>query len=107
MVKLIVNRDTKVVKLDCIEGAEVIVYTSIIGKDIEDMQKEGLFDNAAKKPLKPLTYLIKEWNLEGDDGKPLPITTENIGKLDFKDLLKIYKDAGFSGDTPSFLEQKK
>lgn len=107
MPKLEVLRETKKVQLDYVKGGEVEVYTSITGGDIEEMQKLGLFDEKNKQPLTPLKFLIKDWNLEDDQGVKLPIEMEHIKKLDFKDLMKIYSEAGFDSDNPDFLGKKK
>lgn len=89
-------RKTKKVQLDTISGGEVEIYTSFLVKDIEDNQtKEGT------EMMKTLLSIIKDWNLTDEQGNKLPITPENLGKLDIIDLMKIQNDK----DLKSFLEK--
>jgi hypothetical protein len=105
MVKFEVKRETKKVALDYIEGGEVETYTSILGADIEKMQKSGILEGANKDSVAPLMYLIKDWNMEDEAGQKVPVTLDNIKKLDFKDLLKIYRESGFN-EGEDFLSPK-
>lgn len=36
-----------------------------------------------------LLELLTEWDVEGEDGKPLPITEETLGRIDYKVLREI------------------
>jgi len=106
MPKLEILRETKKVKLNCVKEGEVEVYTSITGVEIEEMQKLGVFERQGQNVLAPIKFLIKDWNLTDDKGNKLPVEMEHIKKLDFKDLMMIYKEAGFDSGNPDFLGRK-
>jgi len=88
MPKLIDPRKTIKVKLVRLEGGEVEVYDSLLAKDIEDV------GNAGTIPV--LSRLIKSWNLEDDKGQILPVTPENVGMLDVRDLKVIIDGSGLN-----------
>lgn len=78
-------RQTKKVKLEIIEGGEVEVYTSLLASDIQELLTSG----AGNDPIKALPRMIKSWNLTDEAEKTLPITPDNVGKLDVRDIYKI------------------
>lgn len=43
-------------------------------------------DTEVQASIAAVTERIKEWNLEGEDGAVLPITIENVGKLQIEDF---------------------
>lgn len=92
------NRQLKEIELKCLEGGKVSVYNSFLAADIEKYMKRT---NNGKDlgAIAAVAIVIKEWNLTDEAGKVLPITEENIGKLDIKDLNEIIQnsniEAGF------------
>ncbi|MCP6719744.1 MAG: hypothetical protein KJI72_00240 [Patescibacteria group bacterium] len=79
------TRKTVNVKLQAIEGGEVSVYTSLLASDIEKFDQVD--DASDSKKIVPLvTMLIKDWNLTNDKDEVLPITEENVRKLDIRDV---------------------
>lgn len=82
------------IKLTTIEGGLIQVFDSLLASDIE------VFNEISGKPrlLLMLSKLIKEWNLEGENGEVLPITQENIGKLDIKEINSIFSQINLTKD---------
>lgn len=78
MPKLKGERKTTKITLPAPEGAECEVYVDLIFGDaveIMDLESDTL------RGLKAVEFLVKSWNLEGEDGKVLPVTAENIKLL--------------------------
>lgn len=48
--------------------------------EIEDLMERGVFR---------LVKAIVEWNLQDDDGKPMPVTEENIKRLPAKIIMPL------------------
>ena len=88
-------RKTNKVNLTTVEGGEAEVYAELLAIDYERIAQKG----ETSKPLcLTLSLLIKSWNLQAEDGSPLPITEENVGKLNFTDITAIQqymKDSNF------------
>lgn len=94
MPKLQDNRKTVEVALDHIPEGKVSVYDSMLGSDVEKLVKRG---NDAGLVF-PLSLLIKEWNLTDENDQALPVTEENISRLDARDLNKIVKATNITAD---------
>lgn len=85
------NRQTKKINLEKIEGGEVEVYTSLTAGDVQEINESN-----SKSILTPLKLLIKSWNLENEEGKPLEITEENLKIIDVNDVNKIVDTSGIN-----------
>lgn len=101
MPKLIDNRKTIEIDITSIDGGKIFLYDSLTAADVEKLVIETE-SGKQQKILLPLTLLIKDWNLEDAEGNKLPITVENVGKLDFKDVNLIYQKLNLNSD---FLKQ--
>lgn len=91
-------RETQKIELKTIKGGEVTCYTTFTAGDVEKITKadDGGF-------ITSLLYIIKEWNLTDEDGKPLEVTKENIALLDIRDAKHIVEAAEVSIE--SFLDE--
>jgi hypothetical protein len=72
------NRSTTTLQLKSYEGAEVIMYSSLLVGELEG------FDDS-KTSMQQVFYilpkLIKEWNFTDEGGNVLDVTVENLKKL--------------------------
>ena len=97
------QRETRTVKLQTVEGGEATVIAALLGVDVEKLVRARKDENAS--PLTPLTLIIKEWNLTGEDGQPLLVTVENCGLLKMSDVEAIMSGVegmdGFLGKKPA------
>lgn len=75
-------RKTETIALPSFEGSEIVVYSTLLVKDLSglDMGKIDLFG------LKALAKLIKSWNLTDENNAVLPVTEANIGLLPATDI---------------------
>lgn len=101
MVKLSDTRQLLEIELEALTGGIVKVHTSLLAGDMEKVLLRG---DGKTGFIFPLSILIKEWNLEDESGNPLPITEENVGKLDIKDVNLIFEKTGL---TKGFLSDSK
>lgn len=72
-------------------------------KKFANISQEGQVDFATSADLF-LETIIKSWNLDDDKGEVLPITPENINRLDQADAIMILNEAGGLVETE---DQKK
>jgi hypothetical protein len=100
MPKIPQSRTVVEIELKHIEGGKISMYETLTALDVEKMMKNqpATADATQQGVLFPLSLLIQDWNIEAEDGSKLPITEENIGKLDARDLVLILKRANISGD---------
>ena len=77
----------KILKLSIksIEGSEVTIRDGLLGSDATIAFGNGKM-NDAERPLNVLSKMITDWNLTDDDGKKLPVTLENLKKLNILDI---------------------
>lgn len=73
--------------LDTIEGGEVTIVSEPTASHMERIA--NIAKTNPNSFIAPLSVLIVDWNLEGEDGQKLAITEENIGKIDFRDVSKV------------------
>ena len=93
------RRETVAVSLRAIEGAELQCYTSMTARDVEKINANKDGGNI----LLPLSLVISSWNLTNEKGEVLPITVENVGLLDIRDVNHIMKTINISLE--SFLDE--
>lgn len=90
------GRETRKVKLPSDEKYEVTIYTDIKWgqtKHALSMDESGNIDMIISAD-KLLSMLIVEWNLDNEKGEILPITPENIDRLEPEDALFLTREAG-------------
>lgn len=100
MAKFKSQRTTTKINLLTIPDAEIDVYDNFLAGDIEIIANE---QNKATQSFLIVKQIIADWNLEDESGKKLPITIENIKKLDITDFNHI---VGKVQSLKSFLDQK-
>lgn len=62
-------------------------------KQFANISQEGSVDFATSADLF-LKTVIKNWNLDDENGKALPVTPENIDRLEQADALMLLNEAG-------------
>jgi len=85
MPKLTDTRKILKLPIKSIEGSEVTVRDGLLGTDAVVAFGNGKM-NDAERPLNVLSKMITDWNLTDDDGKKLPVTLENLKKLNILDI---------------------
>jgi len=75
---VVVSRPTKDIELNCIEWAKVTIYKEFTIWDIELIEQ---IDWNVAKTIKWLSLLIKDWNLEEEEGKKMEINENSIRNL--------------------------
>jgi len=85
MPKLIDTRKILKLPIKSIEGSEVILRDGLLGSDATiAFGNEKM--NDAERSLNVLSKMITDWNLTDESGKKLPVTLENIKKLNIIDI---------------------
>lgn len=86
------QRTTKTIKLQTVEGGEVICYTSYTAGDVEKLSSKPNEGETRSDIAFPLSLIIKAWNLVDDDDQPLPVNQETIMMLDIRDTTAITQE---------------
>ena len=92
----ILKDERKIIKLTIksIEGSEVTVRDGLLGGDMEKVYGGGTM-NDIQRTLIALSVMIVDWNLTDNAGKILPVTIENIKKLNITDLTELISSTSF------------
>jgi len=101
------GRSTRKVKLPSAPEYEVEIYTDIKWGETKHtlvLQEDGSVDMVMSAD-KLLSMLIISWNLDNEKGEVLPITPENIDRLEPADALFLAREAG--ADEASAKQAKK
>lgn len=93
MPKLEDTRRVIEIDLETIKDGKVWVWDGLLARDLEVILEAGEINNI----VLVLARLIKDWNLEDENGKKLPIVPENIGKLNVRDIEKILREINLEG----------
>jgi len=72
-----------------LEGEAFTLREHTAGEDLEVLQASLTWDSATGRPkpdlrklnVKTLASALQEWSLKDEEGKPLPITEENVRQL--------------------------
>lgn len=72
-------RKTLELELPSYPGSKIVVYDSLLVTQVYGSED-------AKTPLESYVRLIKSWNFTDEDGKDLPVTVENLGRLKATDF---------------------
>ena len=77
----------KILKLSIksIEGSEVTIRDGLLGSDATIAFGNGKM-NDAERSLSVLSKMITDWNLTDESGKKLPVTLENLKRLNIIDI---------------------
>jgi len=88
------TRKTLTLPIKSIEGSEVTLRDGLLAGDMSFVYGEGT-TNDIERTLRALSLMIVDWNLtDGKEGK-LPITLENIKKLDILDVTELINATSF------------
>lgn len=90
------GRSTRKVKLPSAQEYEVEIYTDIKWGETKHtltLNEDGSVDMVMSAD-KLLAMLIISWNLDNEKGEVMPITPENIDRLDPADALYLCREAG-------------
>lgn len=79
---LLDNRSTKTVNLP-ISGGTVTIYEGFTAADVEAIRQ------SESDVVYPVSCLIKDWDFVDEKDEPVPVTKENVGKLDIRDMRTI------------------
>ena len=93
------TRKTLKLPIKSIEGSEVVLKDGLLAGDMSFVYGDAT-TNDIERTLRALSKMIVEWNLTDKEGKKLPITLENINKMDIMDVTELI-------NTTSFGESKK
>ena len=85
MPKLTDTRKILKLPIKSIEGGEVTIRDGLLGSDATIAFGNGE-TNDAERSLNVLSKMITDWNLTDDKGKKLPVTLENLKKLNILDI---------------------
>lgn len=94
-VKIGAVRKTDTVELPSIQGSKVTIYKALLVSEQRQLQDKYPDPSAltvkqqTEMSLYMLTIAIKEWNMVGEDDKPLPISNVTFDQLTLPDILKM------------------
>lgn len=88
------------------DEAWVEIYEEALAGDIEQMANAG--EQRGLAMVTALTNIIKDWNMEEEDGTKAAITVDNVRRLKQKDLLFLLNEVEAFNELALFSgEQKK
>ena len=87
----------KIIKssLSSIEESELTVRDGVLGEDLEWVYGEGKISQI-EVAMRALTKMIVDWNLTDANEKKLPITLDNVKKINSEDILAILQNTSFT-----------
>ena len=91
------TRETLIISIKSIEGSEVTLKDGVLGGDISFIWGDGMISDT-EKALRLLSKMIIGWNLTDDKDQPLPVTLENIRRLNIKDIKEIIDHTSIEED---------
>jgi len=89
------NRKEIKLELKSIPGSEVVAKDGLLAGDIESVQGNP-DDSDTTRTLRILEKIIVKWNLTDEKEQVLPISIENIRKLDFGDVTQLLQKVNFT-----------
>lgn len=87
-------RKTLKLSIKSIEGSEVLVKDGLLAGDMSFVYGESA-TNDVERTLRALSVMIISWNLTDENEKELPVTLENIKKLDITDVTEMINATSF------------
>ena len=87
----------KIVKssIPSIEGSEITIRDGVLGEDLEWVYGEGKVSQI-EVAMRALSKMIEDWNLTDASEKKLPITLDNVKKMNSEDILAILQNTSFT-----------
>ena len=91
-----VLKDTRNVKeiVLPISKAKVSIYNTLLAGEIEQVYE--MKESEMKKVRKMLSFVIKSWDFTDENGNELPITDENLAKLQMPDITAMIEETDFT-----------
>ena len=86
----------KILKLPIksIGGSEITIRDGLLAGDLSFVYGSGA-TNEIERALRALSKMVVDWNLTDEEGKKLPVTIENINKLDVNDIESLLNATSF------------
>ena len=78
-------RKTLKLPIKSIEGSEVVLKDGLLAGDMSFVYGESA-TNDVERALRALSVMIIDWNLTNAEGKKIPVSLENIKKLNVIDV---------------------
>lgn len=88
------TRKTLKLSIKSIDGSEVVLKNGLLAGDMSFVYGDAT-TNDIERTLRALSKMITDWNLTDKEGKKLPITLENIQKLDIIDVTELIDATSF------------
>ena len=89
-------RKTLTLPIKSVEGGEVKIKDGLLAGDMSFVYGEST-TNDIERTLRALSVMIIDWNLTDAEKKKLPVTLENIKKLDITDVTDLINATSFGG----------
>ena len=106
MPKLQDTRETLKLSLKSIEGSEITLKDGLLAGDISFVYGDGMISDT-EKALRALSKMIVDWNLTDDKDQPLPVTLNNVRRLNIKDIKEIMDQTSASTEEMKIGKNKK
>jgi len=90
-------RDTRkiiTIPIKSIEGSEVKINSGLLAGDMSFVYGEGSMTDI-ERTLRALSIMIIDWNLTDEKEKKIPVTLDNIKKLDILDITELINATSF------------
>jgi len=88
------TRETLELPIKSIEGSKVVLKDGLLAGDMSFVYGDAA-TNDIDRALSALSVMIISWNLTDEKGKELPVTLENIKKLDIMDITELINATSF------------
>lgn len=87
-------RKTLKLPIKSIEGSEIVLKDGLLAGDMSFVYGEAA-TNDVERTLRALSVMIIDWNLTDAEGKKIPVSLENIKKLDIIDVTDLINATSF------------
>lgn len=88
------TRKTLKLSIKSIEGSEVTIKDGLLAGDISFVYGDAGTNNV-ERTLRALSIMIVDWNLTDKEDKKIPVTLENIKRLDIIDVTDLIDATSF------------
>jgi len=93
MPKLEDTRKILKLSLKSIPESEIVIRDGLLAGDFEYVYEKDISE--VEMVLRVFSRMIESWNLTDDNGVVLPITIDNIKKLNIEDIVDIINQTSF------------
>lgn len=77
-----------------IEGSEVTLRNGLLAGDMAFVYGDAT-TNDVERALRSLSVMIVDWNLTDEKGEKIPVSLENIKKMDITDITELISATSF------------